>query len=348
MVKNQLTNSDLTHIGVFLKSILHPFLFVPLFFCLALVSVFSSGCSEGQKGFDSASDGELSGYIAVSTVTADSATGPGMVTLFKPDGTFHKVIRDLYDSTANWAGGIGFQSPDSIILAIEGASSDRIERVPISDPSLFQTVASGFIGATQLRSMVQTTHGDFYIIENTGNSSSIERVNSNFARAGGPWIPTTVGSCPLGNIGAYGVAYDPNTERIFVTGTSGRLNIYNDNDGSCVTSLNGAPFSGNSPTGIVYHPQTDKILVVLSGAHSIRACDTSGANCSDVFTSASVLSTPRAIAVDTDGYIYVSSSGNDSVLKLEWTGSGYATVVSAPLISPSVYSQNIQAILVIP
>lgn len=330
-----------------MKSHRHPLLFAVLG-ALVWASFSLAGCGNGEKGFDSASDGDLSGYIVISTVTTDSTGGPGMVTIFKPDGSFHKVLRDFYQSTTDWAGGIGFQAPDSVILAVEGSSSDRIERVPVSNPNLFQTVASGFIGASYVRSMVQTKNGDFYIVENTGNSSSVERVNSNFARAGGPWIPTTDGSCTLASTGAYGVAYDPNTERVFVTSTTGRLNIYNDNNGSCVTSLTGAPYAGNTPTGIAYHSLTNKILVVLSGTHSIQACDTNGANCTAIFTSASVLSTPRAITTDANGYIYVSSAGNDSIVKLAWSGTGSATVVAAPLIAPSVYSQNVQAILVVP
>lgn len=326
--------------------------FSPLFLAhlgtLVMTVLSLLGCGAGEKGFDSASDGEISGYIIVATVNADSATGPGMVTMFKPDGSFHKVLRDFYSSTTDWAGGIGFQAPDSVILAVEGSASDRLERVPVGSPNLFQTVASGFIGATQIRSMVKTKNGDFYIVENTGGSSSVERVNSNFARAGGPWIPTAVGSCTLSSTGAYGVAYDPTTERVFVTNTTGRLNIYNDNNGSCVSSLTGAPYAGNTPTGIAYQAQTNRILVVLSGTHAIQACDTNGANCSAIFTSASVLSTPRAITVDADGYIYVSSAGNDSIVKLSWNGTGSATVVAAPLIAPSVYSQNVQAILVVP
>jgi hypothetical protein len=62
-----------------------------------------------------------------------------------------------------------------------------------------------------------------------------------------------------------------------------------------------------------------------------------------------VINTPRAITVDSSGYIYVGSSGTDTIEKLSYSGVGSATrALTGALIGPGIYSQNPTSIVVIP
>lgn len=300
-----------------------------------------SSC-KGEKGFDLYSSSTLfSGYVVVSTIATEPATGPGLVTIFKPDGSFHSLVRDLY-TTGMWNSGLVFVPPVSILSVLGGGTQ-------ISQVSLLDNVAYNFYTGTRIngnpnRNIVRSSaDGSIYLAEQTANT--IEKFDSGGTPVGAPFINTTVGSCTLN--APYGMTYISTTQYIAVI-NSNRLNVY-DSTGACSTSVTTAPFNANTPAGIAYQSTTDKLIVTFAGNHSIYACDTNGTNCSQIYLNSAVINTPRAIATDSSGYIYVGSSGTDTVEKLAWTGSGSATrALTGPLIGPSIYSLNPTALLVIP
>jgi hypothetical protein len=70
---------------------------------------------------------------------------------------------------------------------------------------------------------------------------------------------------------------------------------------------------------------------------------------SNVSRHAAIINTPRAIATDAAGAIYIGSSDTDTVEKLSWFGTGTASrALPGPLAGPIVYTQNPLAILVVP
>jgi DNA-binding beta-propeller fold protein YncE len=127
---------------------------------------------------------------------------------------------------------------------------------------------------------------------------------------------------------------------------TGRVNIF-DLSGNCI----GSTSMTNTPTGAAYHSLSNKILVTYSGNSSISAHNpTTGAQspASAIYTSAGQLSTPRAIAADANGYIYVGSDGLDQVIKLYWDGVSASATYVGTIIQTSVFTQNITSIVVVP
>jgi DNA-binding beta-propeller fold protein YncE len=142
------------------------------------------------------------------------------------------------------------------------------------------------------------------------------------------------------------MAVIPEDGRIGVL-TSNRLNIY-DKDGNCLVTVSGAPpVNGSTPWGLAYHPTSGKFLITRVADHSVWSIDPDGTNATQIYVSATFINTPRAIDADDDGYIYVSSSGSDTIEKLYYDGTGVATrALTAPLIGPNVFTQNVQQISV--
>ena len=138
------------------------------------------------------------------------------------------------------------------------------------------------------------------------------------------------------------------TNRRLAVIQSNRLNIY-DKDGACIATVTAAPLNANVPYAIAYHVQTDKLLVGFNTNSIIYACNTLGAACVSIFNSPTIVSNPRSMTVDSAGFIYVGSTGTDTVEKLQWTGAGNATrATTTPFIGPGIYSQNPTSIMVIP
>jgi hypothetical protein len=305
-----------------------------------LISCTSSRPFDG--GTAASTQSSYSGYIVVTTVATDPTTGPGIVTLFKADGTYVMGLRDLYPSS-EWSGGTSFLSPDRVIISI--ANGTRIEEFNLTT-RVSSNFATARISGNPNRSFAQdTVDNTFYLGETSGASSTIEKYDSNGSPIGAPFIASTVGSCTLNT--PTGIAFIPSTQNIAVV-QSTKLNIYN-KSGGCVSAVTAAPFNSNAPYAIAYHAATDKLLVAFATNSNIYACSTSGTGCSQIYVNTSIVSTPRAITVDASGAIYIGSSGTDTIEKFTWDGVGTLTHVGAgSFIGPGIYTQNPTSIMVIP
>ncbi|MFN7730121.1 MAG: hypothetical protein ACK5P7_13260 [Bdellovibrio sp.] len=314
------------------------------FVCNILSLLFLAGCS-GEKPFDGASSAtNYSGTLLVSSVTTDPATGPGLVSSWKTDGTFKATLRDLFPG-GEFASGSGFISPDKFVIAIEGV--DRLEILNLSSGQT-SAITNVALNATTMKHVaVDPGDGSIYVAEQ--NINTVEKFTTSGQRIGSPFLPTTLAPCSLNN--PWGLAVIPATGDVVVisaAGAAGRFSRFS-KDGACLNHSIAAPFNSGTPTAIAYHSPTNKLLVTLSTLNSIVAVDVDGSNPQTIFLNSAIMSTPRAIATDADGFIYVGSSGTDTIEKLYWSGTGSATrATSGPLIGPSAFSQNPTAITVAP
>lgn len=311
------------------------------------VLTLNLGCS-GTKAYDGISTPVAStsyhGQIIVTSITTEPSTGPGIASLWSSGGVFISTLRD-YFSTGEWASGSAFISPDQILLLI--GNGTRIEKLNLSTSINTNFYVGTRLNGTPNRSLVRSTvDGSVYASEQTANT--IEKFDANGNPIGAPFIGTTVTTgaltCTLAT--PLGMAFIPTNENVAVLNTA-RLNIYA-KDGTCVGTVTTAPFSTNAPTAIAYHAQTDKLLVVFATSHAVYACSPVGTGCVQIYLNSAVINTPKAIATDSDGAIYVGSSGTDAIEKLSWTGTGNAVrSLTGSLIGPSVFTQNPTAITVI-
>ncbi len=312
---------------------------------LYFVALFSIACA-GEKPFDGmvATTGVYSGTLVISSVTTDPATGPGLISWWTRDGGFKATLRDLYTGS-EFGTGTGFIAPDKIIASIEGV--DRLEILNLSNGA---TTAVTHVGltATPLKQLaVDPADSAIYVTE--FNQNTVEKFTAGGARIGSPFLPTTSGSCVLSS--PWGVTVIPETQEVVVIsspGAAGRFSKFT-KDGACLTHVTTGTFSAGTPQAVAYHAPSQKLLVTLASTHAIVAVDQNGANPTTIFLNASIINTPRAIATDADGYIYVGSSGTDTIEKLYWSGTGSASrATTGPLIGPGAFSQNPTSISVIP
>lgn len=314
-------------------------IFKGFLFASSLSILFFLGCTS-EKPFDGAGISNYSGYTVVTSVTTDPTTGPGIVSLFDPDGNFVTTLRDLFPS-AEWSSGSTFVSPDKLIISI--GNSARMELLNLTTQTTSNFTTARINGSVNRAFAQDTVNGTFYLGEFTQNT--IEKYDSDGNSVGAPFIPATVGSCVITT--PTSIAFISTTQNIAVV-QSNRLNIY-DSAGACVTSVTAAPFNANTPYAVVYHTETDKLIVAFASNSSIYACSTAGTGCVQIYLNKSIILTPRSLAVDSAGSIYVGSSGTDTVEKLQWSGSGLATQIGASsFIGPGIYSQNPASIMVIP
>ncbi len=328
---------------------------------ISLILFFSSlvGCS-GNIPFDqlAASQSVIASGSIIITSNSNGTTGPGIISVWTSAGALDRVIYDYTKVTTGYASGIAFVAPTQIFAVTDtggGASNDFLDLFDYSTPfanptNLFSTLVSG--GATTyMRQMalvtdVATDHYYAFIAESGSNrvarlSSSIS--NLNFTR---DYNFAANGTCTLAT--PYGVAYIPSTGNLGVisSAASGRVNIY-DLTGTCV----GSTAMTNFPTGAAYHSVSGKLLVTYATTSAVTAHNVStgaASPASAIYTSAGQLNTPRAIATDDDGYIYVGSDGSDLVVKLYWDGVTATATYVGTVIQNSTFSQNITSITVVP
>lgn len=299
------------------------------------------GCSSEDGLFV---DTNFSGYVVVASVATAPSTGPGLLSMVSPDGDSQTALRDFFVSS-EFATGLVYLGNSQIAMAVDGA--DRIDALNLLTGLVAPFSVNVNITATPLRQMARTRDGSVFVVESNGNT--IEKVDASANRVGTPFIGTTTGACVLS--APYGIAYDPINNRIAVisSAASGRLSIYDANLGTCVAHVTAAPFNSGTPVGIAFHSLSQKYIVSFNTSHAIYAVDLDGTNATQIYLSSSIVNSPRALAADDSGNIYVGSDGTDTVEKLYWSGTGSATrALAGPLLGPSVYTQNPTAILVIP
>lgn len=323
------------------------------------------GCGASENSFDQLGSNTAteipSGSVIISS-NNNGTTGPGLITVWKPDGEFDRVIYDYTKVTTGYASGLAFVSPSKIFAITDtggGASNDFLDLfdyfTPFANPiNLFSNLASG--GATTyMRSMALVTNSSLnqhYVFVAEAGNNRVTRLSSpisdsssglNFVR---DFNFANNGTCSLTT--AYGVAEIPTSGNIAVVSSaaSGRLNIF-DQAGTCI----GSTALTNFPTQVAFHALSGKLLVTNATNSSITAHSISNGALSPataIYTSAGILSTPRAIATDAEGNIYVGSDGLDQVVKLYWNGVAASASYIGTFISPSTFTQNISSIVVVP
>lgn len=305
--------------------------------------LFAAGC-EGDAPADILSARDYTGYLLITSVTTDPATGPGLATMFDPTGDLYKVIADYVASGTTYASGAVFRAPNMLYLTVE--PSERVDYISIDTGETEYSYSNSNMTAAPLRQMAYSGY-DQSIFVSESNINTVEKLSSNWQRVGAPFIPASVTTgattCTITTV--ISMAVIPEDGRIGVL-TSNRLNIY-DKDGNCLVTVSGAPVNASTPWGLAYHPTSGKFLITRVGDHSVWSIDPDGTNATQIYVSATFINTPRAIDADDDGYIYVSSSGSDTIEKLYYDGTGVATrALTVPLIGPNVFTQNVQQISV--
>lgn len=328
----------------------------------SLITLTLMGC--GEKAFDQFAlmlDSIPSGSIIVAS-NPNGTTGPGLISVWSSDGTFDRVIYDYTKVNTGYASSVAFVAPSNIFAITDSggsASNDFLDlfnyNAPFGNPfNLFSTLSSG--GATtymRQMALVSDVASSRYLafIAESGNNR-IARLTSpldtdvsqlNFTR---DFNFAANGSCTLTS--PNGVSYISSTNNLAIisSAASGRVNIF-DLNGTCI----GSTSMTNTPTGAAYHSLSNKVLVTYAGNSSISAHNvTTGAQspAAAIYTSSVQLSTPRAIATDSNGYIYVGSDGLDLIVKLYWDGVSASATYLGTFIQSSVFTQNVTSITVVP
>ncbi len=316
------------------------------FYLTTWFSVISISCS-GDKALEIAGITNLSGYIIVSTTSIDSTTGPGTVSLFSPSGAF---VRSIYEfSGTNYASGHAFMAPNHLISFVETDEYfDKFDLHAWTSKSVYSNTSLTASPARQIA--VSSVDGSVYMVNYSGDSIEKLTLNSDgsYTRTGNPFIPTTVGSCVLD--APWGITYIPTTNQIAVVSTTtagGGVGIYNA-DGTCARFLTGT-LASNNPVALAFHSPSGKLILVKSNGGAVYSFNLDGSQVSLIYNDSAVINTPRSMAADKDGNIYVGSAAQDTIEKLSYSGFGNATrATSSPFIGPRVLTLNPTAITVIP
>lgn len=333
--------------------------FFACYIALILFLVSQIGCS-GNIPFDqlAASQSVIASGSIIITSNANGTTGPGIISVWTSSGALDRVIYDYTKVTTGYASGVAFIAPTQIFAVSDtggGASNDFLDLFEYSTPfanptNLFSTLSSG-AATTYMRQMAMVTDSvsdRYYAFIAEAGSNRIARLSSpisslNFTR---DYNFAANGTCTLAT--PYGVSYIASSGNLAVVSSAatGRINIF-DLTGTCIGSTSMTQF----PTGAAYHAVSDKVLVTYATNSSISAHNIStGAQspASAIYTSPAQLNTPRAIATDEDGYIYVGSDGSDQVVKLYWDGVTATATYIGTIIQNSVFTQNVTSITVVP
>lgn len=339
-----------------LRKALNALLYSASFLAL-LVSCSESGSfNQLESSLQAIPSGSL-----IITSNLNGTTGPGLISIWTSQGILDRVIYDYTKNGAGFASGVGLLSGGYFIVTSEAGGNPSYDYLdlfnyssPMSAPiHLFSTLYSGG-WSTYLRQMIviqNSSTNHYYIFATESGASRVARLSSPLAAPGALSFTrdfnfTNNGSCTLGN--PYGASAIDGTQNIAIvdSAATGRINILNYN-GDCIASSTTA----NTPTGITYHSKSGKLLVTHATDSSISAHNASTGIASlatALYTSATQLSTPRAIAADKDGYIYVGSDGLDQVIKLYWDGVSSSATYIGIAIGTSIFTQNITSITVVP
>jgi hypothetical protein len=318
---------------------------------LTLLLFLATGCT-GTSQFDNSlaiQQGQvLSGYVIASSAATGPATAPGYVSMFDNNGKFVSVLDDLYPSS-EIATGLAYLGNNQVLSAITG--SDRIDLYNLVTGAISTFATNVNITGTLRHIARSPSDGSIYIMEDT--VQDIEKLDASGNRVGGPFVATTVttGSvtCTLAN--PYGVTVIPSSGNIAVIsapGAAGRLHIYDD-QGNCLVNNTGAPFNAGTPTAIVYHPLSGKLIVAFSTSHAIYAMNVDGSGPVQIYLQSTIINDPRALAVDSNGNIFVASQGTSTIEKLYWSGTGTATRAgTGSFAGPNLYTHAVTALTVVP
>jgi hypothetical protein len=280
-------------------------------------------------------------YIAVTSVTTAPATGPGIASVYNRSGELVTILKDYAAGGAEFGAGIAHLGSLTFAIAVDG--TDRVDIVNMLTGST-SALTNGALTATPIRHLATDTEKSIFVVES--NLNTIEKFTAAGSRVGNPFIATTTAPCVLAS--PWGVAVNPTTNRIAVisSAAAGRFSLYN-SDGSCNTHVTAAPFNSGTPTAIAYHPTTGRWLVTFATTHAIYAVSETGGSPTLIYQNSTLINTPRAIASDSEGNIYVGSDGTDTVEKLYWSGTGSATrALAGPFAGPGINTQNPTAITV--
>jgi hypothetical protein len=314
------------------------------FILILACCAFLSGCG-GDAPVDILG-ADYRGYVVVSTVATDPGTGPGIVSLFKPDGTLAEIIHDYYSNGAEFVSGSAFVPPHRIVYTVNG--SNRLEGFNLAERTTTLLNTSGLVGFALRNLAYSSTDAAVYVVKTTP-TAAVDKFDVNTGTRS-PLIPATVGLCAL--VTPYGITRISTTNQIAVISmaVSGRLSIY-DHNGGCVSHFAGAAYPAlnvGTPTSVAYHAPTNMLLITQATTHQIWAMNLDGTGNVKIFDSPTIINTPRTITTDALGNIYVASIGTDTIEKLTWSGTGSAVrATSVPFIGTQVLSQNVTSISVI-
>lgn len=330
-------------------------------FLLGFTIAIAFGCA-GEKAFDGgqslSSLSDYSGYIVVASVTTEGAdgpsAGPGQVTLFDASGNFVRKLRD-YTQSSEMPTGLAYDGNGNIYIAVDGSDRIEVHNLLTGVTSTFGPVAG--LSGNPIRDLVRrSSDGSLFVSEWT-TSQNIEMYSSVGTRIGAPYITSsTAGTATCNLSGPYGMAYIPTVDKLAIIShpagsTAGRLSVIDVSTATpaCDYHVTAAPFNANTPMAIAYHAPTNKLLVTFSSGNTVSACNVDGTGCTTIINAPTIVVTPRSITTDSRGYIYVGSTGTETIERYTWTGSGSATrdPAGGPLIGPRIETVNASSILVI-
>lgn len=319
--------------------------YIGLIFTLASFLAVVSCAGEGSLQISYPLD--FSGHVLVTTTAADTG-GPSQVNLFSPQGKFVRTLVDIYVNT-EYISGLAYSSAKDELLMMTEGTYEQVESIDFRTSTRKVIYSNVAFTANPFRFIAVGPDQSVYIAADGNDTIEKIRPDSDqvYSRVGAPFISTTTGACVLGS--PWGVAYIPSTDQIAVANASNTgITIYN-SDGTCVRNVTSAPFNNNSPVGVAFHALSSKLIVSISGSGSIYSMNLDGTNITLIYSDTSIISTPRGVATDSNGNIYVANIGRDTVEKLYYSGSGTATRTSAtPFIGPSGFSRNPGQVVVIP
>lgn len=305
---------------------------IPLLFC---TTFFLLGC--GDKVYISEPENITPAPSTISTpqieiIISGGDTNHRGISSYGVDGGFHKQIIDLRDFNAT-PNGLAIGPGNDFLTSVDGA--DSILKIPYAADYEF------FYGSALLSGAVydieySSTLDYYYVVE----SANIEVFDAQGFRVPSAIIPKTVGACVLSAPRNIHITDDG---FLYVADYSaGRIHKY-DITSPTATCVNSYSIPGTQPYAVIKH--SNGLLYFTSFADdAVYTYDEATTTATNIFDPGlSILRDPRGLAELPSGEVIISSSGTDSIEKIDGAGVRDGIV---PFIR-DIYSLNITDIEVI-
>lgn len=253
------------------------------------------------------------------------------VVMYDTSGKFISILSD-YTLSNEAPRGLAQISPFKFIVPIDG--NDRIDVLDIFGNKTSQPDNTQFNGV--LADVIVDSQGRRIAIE----ANTIEMFDSTGDRVNGvsatPFIAATTGTCILNNPRT--MAFTPSGNLVVANFGLNNLLIYSIS-GTTATCV-GPVAAPNGPYAILMHSDGN-IYVARRTSPAVFRASTTGANQTDVYSNASYINLPTAMAELPDQTILVANDGINSIERIDTSGNRIGTFIQ------DAFTNNVSDIIVL-
>lgn len=269
-----------------------------------LIVALTLSCSKDDSQF-------YYGILDVQTpklVVASNQLGSTALVMYDLQGNFLRVLED-YSSSVLTPRGMAAIDPLNLFVAIDGGTSDIIQRVNVVDGPV-QTIADSNINGNIFQMRRHPTHGNFVI-----ETATIESFTDDGRRIGAPRITATVPGCGLTT--PRGMAFTQQGNLAVVDTGTDDLVIFNVTNPAATTCVVANTTFGNvDPVAVLAH--SDGFLyVATTGDDRIYRFNGNGVGAPvTIFNNIALINNPQALLEMPDGSILVASEGTNNIVRI--------------------------------